>query len=116
MFPDALFSIVQASDRLEPISLGALEEPVMDDASASERLGCCPHVDRNDQRCSHRFSVSRLEQAFSVCFGSFQHCPMYHHINTERAKHKPAARRLPLVEMVEMTAHGRSIPLRATGT
>lgn len=45
----------------------------------------CPHVDRNDTRCGHRFSLGRIEQAFNVCFGSFHACPHFHRINNEVA-------------------------------
>jgi len=45
--------------------------------------GACPHVNRNDPRCSSRFCLGRIEQAFSVCFGAFHGCPMYHRINAE---------------------------------
>ena len=43
----------------------------------------CPHVDRNDARCSHRFSLGRIEQAFSVCFGAFHACPLFRRLNHE---------------------------------
>lgn len=60
-------------------------ESIEHDSSDCERWGACPHVDRNDARCGHRFSIGRLEQAFSVCFGSFHACPHYHRINNEVA-------------------------------
>lgn len=54
-----------------------------DGASHGRDAGVCPHVNRNDPRCSSRFSLGRMEQAFSVCFGAFHGCPMYHRINAE---------------------------------
>jgi hypothetical protein len=45
--------------------------------------GDCPHINRNDSRCSHRFSLGRIDQAFSVCFGAYHGCPNYHRINGE---------------------------------
>lgn len=43
----------------------------------------CPHIDRNDVRCGHRFRLGRIEQALDVCFGGFHGCPMFHRINRE---------------------------------
>ena len=103
----------------------------MDDASdrvaarAGNRLRdhACPHVNLNDARCGSRFSLGRLEQAFSVCFGSYRGCPMYHRINGEVAqppsmhltRRESAGPAAPLPQ-VTITAHGRSISLRPTGT
>lgn len=47
--------------------------------------GACPHIDRIDERCGHRFSIGRIEQAFNVCFGSFHTCPQFHRFNSEIA-------------------------------
>ncbi|MHC4947939.1 MAG: hypothetical protein ACYTG1_06720 [Planctomycetota bacterium] len=85
----------------------------MDDDSRGTTPGACPHVDRNDPRCGSRFSLGRIDQAFCVCFGAFHGCPMYHRINRERAD---SGRRAPALTLVTMTAHGHSVPLRATGT
>src|SRR5688572_11588352 len=54
-------------------------------AHDSDEWGGCPHVDRNDARCGHRFSIGRLDQAFNVCFGSYHACPLYQRINNEVA-------------------------------
>ena len=80
----------------------------MDDASSQT---CCPFVDANDPRCGSRFSVTRLEQAFTVCFGSYRHCPMFRRISAT-----PIAARAARSVLIEVTAHGSSLPLRATGT
>lgn len=91
----------------------------MDDVAACERQsipnnGACPHIDRDDIRCASRFSLGRLDQAFSVCFGSYRGCPMFHRINQEQfARARDAATPEPLITI---TAHGRSVPLRPTGT
>jgi hypothetical protein len=83
----------------------------------NERVGTCPHIDRNDARCATRFSLGRIRQAFEVCFGAFHGCPMYHRINREL----PVAGR-PERPTVEVTIscgeprHARPVPLRATGT
>lgn len=80
----------------------------------------CPHVDRNDARCGTRFSINRIDQAFSVCFGSFHGCPMFHRINGElrsRAQHvDETPLTLPFVAVTVHANHRRHQPLRATGT
>lgn len=83
----------------------------MDDASSQT---CCPFVDTNDPRCGSRFSVTRLEQAFTVCFGSYRHCPMFRRISAMPLAGQPA--RPARSALIEVTAHGSSLPLRATGT
>ncbi len=100
---------------------------LMDDAASISqvRLGVCPHVDRNDQRCGTRFSIGRLEQAFSVCFGTFYGCPMYHRLNAELAQAEPpqvapevapmlSAARYPVV--ITVAGHALETPLRPTGS
>lgn len=71
----------------------------------------CPHVDRDDSRCSSRFSLGRIDQAFCVCFGAFHACPMYHRIN-----HDLARAAAPAGRVITLTAHGSAVALRATGT
>lgn len=61
----------------------------MDECTGDRCLGSCPHVDRNDSRCGSRFSLGRLEQAFTVCFGSYHVCPMFHQINIELSAELP---------------------------
>lgn len=48
----------------------------------SESRGC-PHIDRDDDRCQWRFSLRQLDQALSVCFGSYHGCAIFHRINGE---------------------------------
>lgn len=67
--------------------------------SGGGAAGACPHVDRNDARCSHRFSLGRIEQAFNVCFGTFHGCPLYHRIGGEIAEISSEQRIQPLVEI-----------------
>ncbi len=52
---------------------------------SDRQWGACPHIDRNDERCAHRFSIGRIDQAFNVCFGSFRACPHFHRFNNEIA-------------------------------
>jgi hypothetical protein len=71
--------------------------------------GVCPHLDRNDLRCATRLSLGRIEQAFSVCFGAYHGCPMFHRINGEQA---------PVMVTVSCreTPDVADMPLRPTGT
>ena len=68
--------------------------------------GACPFVECNDLRCGSRFSLSRIDQAFGVCFDAYHTCPMYHLIRSERDQTPP----------VTVTIHASDEPLRATGT
>lgn len=81
----------------------------MDDDRRGVGSHGCPHVDRNDQRCGSRFSLGRIEQAFSVCFGSYHGCPMYHRINSELA-------RADAPVTITVFGHAHELPLRPTGT
>ncbi len=83
----------------------------MDDAARNR--GACPYVNHDDPRCSSRFSLGRIDQAFCVCFGAFTTCPMYIQITDERASGRRDRRPVPLIAV---TANGSALPLRATGT
>jgi hypothetical protein len=85
----------------------------MDDDLRSSCPGACPHVDRDDARCSSRFSLGRIDQAFCVCFGAFHACPMYHRINSELPRATVSATGAAIVTV---SAHGHALSLRATGT
>jgi hypothetical protein len=88
----------------------------------------CPFVDCNDNRCSTRFSLGRIDQAFSVCFGSYRACPMYHRLTAEAGRMfveagvdavREASKETPdypIPGIITVTAHGRAVPLRPTGT
>lgn len=87
--------------------------------SAKPDFTACPHVDRNDHRCAGRFTLSRIEQAFGVCFGSFGECPMYHALNRELRRSECVVSAAPaLLPFTTLTVHvDRSRQsLRATGT
>jgi len=94
----------------------------------------CPHIDRNDSRCGHRFTLGRLDQAFSVCMGGYHGCPIYQRITNE-LQHpdieitipRPALTKLTLnarlpvtssnrAELVGQTPQSGGISLRRTGT
>jgi hypothetical protein len=97
----------------------------MDDAGAGDGPPACPHIDRDDRRCSSRFCLSRIEQALGVCFGAYHACPMFHEINAEIEAVAGSSGMPPLIVV---TANGcpvsrpasRSVPLpvplRPTGT
>lgn len=72
----------------------------------------CPYLERNDGRCSSRFSLDRLDQMFEVCLGpGVQGCFMFHRLRREDVR--AAASR---VEPVQPTHDGQPIPLRPTGS
>lgn len=89
----------------------------MPDRSLPPSHGVCPHVDRDDPRCASRLNLGRLDQAYSVCFGAFHLCPMYHRIGAEDRAARSSPQ--PLVETLRttpLTCHGQPLPLRATGS
>ena len=59
-----------------PFAAGAGSLPPADDA-------ICPHIDLNDPRCSARFTLSGVEDAFGVCCGGHHGCATFHRINME---------------------------------
>ena len=77
----------------------------------------CPHVNRNDARCASRFSLGRIDQAFSVCFGSYRACPMYHRLNGE-LHHRTNGNRIEAagLPVITLTSGGLAVPLRPTGS
>jgi hypothetical protein len=87
---------------------------------AESGWNACPHVNSNDIRCASRFQLGRIDQAFSVCFGSYHGCPMYHRINAEGAPptlHIGSRALNPGVESrAAITTNGHTVPLRQTGT
>lgn len=74
----------------------------------------CPHLDRDDARCQSRFGIARLDQVFSVCLGTYAACPMFHLIRRE--DDTTARSRRERAPFITVTAHGRPLPLRPTGT
>jgi hypothetical protein len=75
----------------------------MTTSSRAQTAAACPHVDRNDARCAARLSIARLDQAFSVCFGSYRGCALFHRINAEDGSSPPHT---------TLTADGRALPIR----
>jgi len=54
----------------------------MPDSAADPRH--CPHIDRNDPRCTSRFALGEVEQMFAFCCGGFHGCAMFHRLNLEQ--------------------------------
>lgn len=73
----------------------------------------CPYVDENQACCASRFSIGRLDQTFSICFGTFHGCPMYHRLSEAETE---AARRAETRVVLTVNDHGRRLPVHATGT
>lgn len=47
----------------------------------------CPFIDANDGRCSPRFSLRHLQQAFHVCAnGGHECCSVYHQLLREQQR------------------------------
>jgi hypothetical protein len=78
----------------------------------------CPFLNRDDARCSTRFSVGNMEYAFSHCFENYKACPTYLELLVERRVrrmseaviHGHVAREIaPIhVSRVEVTVGGKS--------
>ncbi len=78
-------------------------------------VGVCPHVNLDDPRCDSRLSINRLDQAFGVCFGAYHTCPMYRSISQELLDAN-ADMDSPPLPMISITANGRHVALRPTGS
>jgi hypothetical protein len=128
--PRAAFALADdRDDEDHDAGQGITHEREGGDAAAGASGGGCPHIDRNDARCGHRFSLGRLEQAFNVCFGAFHACPLYQRISGEVAIDdsegvaSPCAggRQRTLVEVRVLVGHlarepRRVVELRQTGS
>lgn len=78
--------------------------------------GSCPYLERNDCRCSTRFSIDRLEQMFEICLGpGMAGCFLFHRIKLEDQRCEVEGTSPP-PSLVEPTHDGRAIPLRPTGS
>ena len=78
--------------------------------------GTCPYLERNDCRCSARFSIGRLDQMFEICLGpGMAGCFLFHRIKLEDQRCE-AEGMSPTPDLVEPTHDGRAIPLRPTGS
>ena len=82
----------------------------------------CPHIDRGDHRCSHRFTLSSAEQVYAVCCGGQHGCQTFHRLNMELAygtldAPKTPVRRLtmPAATPLTVSADARSKAVRNLG-
>jgi hypothetical protein len=66
---------------------------------------CCPYIEDGHAACSSRFTLGRLDQACSVCFGSFKSCAMYRQLSG-----------VTFNASLDMTINGHIIELRPTGS
>ncbi len=68
-------------------------------------LHCCPYIEDGHSACSSRFTLGRLDQACSVCFGTFKSCEMYRQL--AGVTHNAS---------LDMTINGHAVELRPTGS
>lgn len=40
-------------------------------------ISACPFIDCGDKRCGKRLNLGSIDQAFGVCLGNYQSCPIY---------------------------------------
>ena len=66
---------------------------------------CCPFIEHGYEACSKNFTLGRLDQACSVCFGSYNSCSMYRQLVS-----------ISRTTTLDMTIDGQAIKLRPTGT
>ena len=82
----------------------------------------CPHIDRGDHRCHHRFTLSGAEQMYAVCCGGQHGCQTFHRLNMELAygtldAPKAPVRRIamPAATPLTVSADARSKAVRNLG-
>ena len=68
-------------------------------------LNCCPFIEDGNPACSGRFTLGRLDQACSVCFGTYSSCSVYQELSD-----------LASAAPLDMTINGHAVELRPTGT
>ncbi|MBT5136475.1 MAG: hypothetical protein OR996_02130 [Phycisphaerales bacterium] len=68
-------------------------------------MQCCPYIEEGYSACSSRFTLGRLDQACSVCFGAFESCSMYQALANNAN-----------VSNLDMTINGCAVELRPTGS
>ncbi len=72
-------------------------------ADGQPPIPACPLIDRDDPACRSRFTLTRLSDAFDLCFGDYRRCPHYQRLTGS-----------PTTLVTPLTHHGRQ--LRPTGT
>ena len=48
-------------------------------------VAICPFIDRADMRCASRLSLDHLKDAFDLCVGNHQNCPVFRQMRHEQA-------------------------------
>jgi hypothetical protein len=56
----------------------------------------CPFIELGDPDCSRHFTLTRLTDAFGVCFGNFRHCPNFYRLLHDHPN-----------RLVTLSVHGR---------
>lgn len=88
--------------------------PSMSETTDPIVADCCPHLERNDQRCASRFALGRLDQMLDICLGNGRSgCFMYHricHEDAQRATSNHSA------SPITPTHDGQPLRLRPTGS
>ena len=90
--------------------------PVLRRSAAGEP---CPFLERGDPRCGRRFTLDRIDEAFSVCFGAHHGCEQFHRLRRGDLDARAAAGSGSVVPAVlKITAHGSTEPrrIRPTGS
>jgi len=78
----------------------------------------CPFINRNDTRCSTRFTLGRIAEAFGVCLNHHETCPTYQRILREQGESiNPGGQRHQYAVLtLKGQSYRRSPELRPTGT
>ena len=76
-------------------------------APSNELTESCPFVDADEASCESRFNLGRVEQAFTICFGNYEVCPMFLRLQAAPTETSPT---------VTVTVFGHERALHATGT
>lgn len=78
--------------------------------------GSCPYLERNDHRCSSRFSLGQMGRMLETCLGPRMiGCFMYQRLKREHEQ-GPKAGTTSTRNFIEPTHDGRTIPPRSTDT
>lgn len=82
-----------------------------------DRDAGCPHLNRNDARCSHRFRLDSLHELFEVCCEGFEGCALYYKLNREHPETQtPMEEGSISSSLIGLTIHGGDPHVRATGS
>lgn len=88
--------------------------------AVASAAGACPYVDRGDAKCARRFTLDRIDEAFTVCFGAHHGCENFHRLrHQELARDEEVAgreRRAPTILTIAGHAHSEPGRVRPTGT